>query len=54
MAGHKNLVAAIVILACVGWDMVTAHTMGLGSCPKVEPLKDFNMEKVRMTVFELF
>jgi len=22
-----------------------AHTMGLGSCPRVEPLKDFNMDK---------
>jgi len=22
-----------------------AHTMGLGSCPRVEPLKDFNMER---------
>jgi len=45
MGGQKTFVVAIVILASVCWDVATAHTMGLGSCPKVEPLKDFNMEK---------
>jgi len=29
----------------------TSHTMGLGSCPKVDPIKEFNMDKVRIKGF---
>jgi len=41
---EKLLVIAVAFVALYMTE-TNAHTMGLGSCPRVEPLKDFNMEK---------
>lgn len=48
MALNKSFLTTVVLLACLGYG--AAHTMGLGTCPKVEPLKDFNMDKVRFYI----
>jgi hypothetical protein len=47
MTYKEKPVIAVAIVAILYLARVDAHTMGLGSCPRIEPLKDFDMEKVR-------
>jgi len=44
----------VVFALCISMRSVSGHTMGLGSCPKVEPLKDFDMQKVSDNIFLFF
>lgn len=43
---HRREVLVVTFLVSTLFAFSDAHTMGLGSCPRVEPLKDFNMDKV--------
>ncbi|OXA45521.1 apolipoprotein D [Folsomia candida] len=42
---HRREVLVVTFLVSTLFAFSDAHTMGLGSCPRVEPLKDFNMDK---------
>jgi len=47
MTSQEKAVIAVAIIAALYFTITDAHTMGLGTCPRVEPLKDFDMDKVR-------
>ena len=39
-----SLLAVLLLLVAPG----SSHTMGLGGCPRVSPIKDFDMDRVRL------
>lgn len=45
MAGKISIVAALMV--CIA-GVVHSHTYYLGSCPRVEPVNDFDMSKVKL------
>lgn len=47
MAGKISIVA-LMMVCVVG---VQSHTYYLGSCPRVEPVNDFDMSKVQFQTF---
>jgi len=42
----ERLVALVALFLVTLLQPGLTHTMGMGSCPKVDPVKDFSMDKV--------
>lgn len=46
MMGKEGILLIVGALGLIYVSPISGHTMGLGGCPKVDPVKDFDMSKV--------
>ncbi len=48
-----SLKCLVIVLAATLIHHCAGHTYGPGKCPSIEPIRDFDMTKVKISIFSL-